>query len=432
MSAHSATIHPDEKYKLGKTARKVFAFGVLAGLALLVVARLLESSAKDHLGHPGGGWSRFLYAYIVGWSWILTLAIGGLLYVLIHHAVGAKWSVTTRRLAEILTGTFPFIGLLGLVFIIPMLAGSHNVYYWAHPDAHFGTWGKHGWLSPGFFAARYVGYFAVWIIISKYFESRSRKQDETGDPKLSARMRFVAGPGIVVTGLVVNYAAYDLLMSTAPHWYSTIFGVNIFGGSMLAVYAGLALFAMVLQRSGYLTHSVTTEHYHDLGKMTFAFTFFWTYTAFSQFMLIWYGNVPDETVFYNYRMFGHWAGWSWALLICQFAFPFVMLLSRWTKRILPIFAFFIVWQLVFHWVDMYWNVMPHYHWGSVVHGGALKVTGPLTGPVSNDAVDFNVGDVVTWFGLIALFIGAIGRGMKGNLIPVKDPNLGASLAHENY
>ena len=202
---------------------------------------------------------------------------------------------------------------------------------------------------------------------------------------------------------------------------------------MLAIYAGLALFAMVLQRSGFLTHSITKEHYHDLGKMTFAFTFFWTYTAFSQFMLIWYGNVPDETSFYNYRMFGHWAGWSWVLLVLPVRVPVhhapVALDQAHPADLRVLHRVAAGLPLGRHLLERH-AALPLGPASSTAARPSSR--GPLTGPVSNDAVNFNVGDVVAWFGVIALFIGAIGRGMKGNLIPVKDPNLGASLAHENY
>ncbi len=448
MSA--ATLHPDEKYsKAGKAGGRLFQLGVLGFIVFTALALFFSRSAAPHYtdevlkAHPELGTSgmpRFFYAYLIGWSWILSIAMGCLLYVLIHHAVKARWSVTTRRLAEILMTTLPVIFLAGLVFVIPVLAGNHDIFYWAHPDAHFpDSPGKGWWLSPGVWTARYVFYFAIWILVARWFNKLSRTMDEKGDiveegqtRTLSHRMRRMSYPMIIVYALSLNYAGYDFLMGTAPHWFSTIYSVNFFGGCMIAGYASISLFAFMLQRGGWLTRSVNAEHYQDLGKMLFAFTFFWTYTAFSQFMLIWYANVPEETVFYNYRQFSQWEGLSWVLLFCQFAIPFTFLLSRWTKRILPVFMLFCVWQMVFHWVDLYWNVMPHYHWGAVVHGNAATVTGPLTGPVEENLVHFSPTDVLAWIALVFLFVAAVGRNMKGNLIPVKDPNLGASLAHENY
>ncbi|HTJ40678.1 MAG TPA: hypothetical protein VL463_01240 [Kofleriaceae bacterium] len=450
MSATAtATLHPDEKFKAGKAGQSLFRLGLVGFIIFIAASLIFSTSAASHYTAEdlkaaptlsASGMGRFFYAYLIGWSWILSIALGSLLFVLIHHAVKAKWSVTTRRLAEILSSTILWIGVAGLVFVIPVLAGNKDIYYWAHPDAHFpGAPGKSGWLSPAAWAARYAFYFIIWIAIAKWFEAKSRKMDEIGDvaeeghtKTLSARMRWLSYPMIVVYALSVNYAGYDFLMGTAPKWFSTIYSVNFFGGCMMAAYASISLFAWMLQRSGRLTRSVNAEHYQDLGKMLFAFTFFWTYTAFSQFMLIWYANVPEETVFYNYRMFSEWSTVSWILLFCQFAIPFTFLLSRWTKRILPVFVAFCIWQMLFHWVDLYWNVMPHYHWGADIHGSAVSVTGPLSGPVDNNTISFNPVDVTAWLAMLFFFVAAVGRGMRGNLIPIKDPNLGASLAHENY
>jgi hypothetical protein len=496
MSA--ATLHPDEKYKAGKTGQTLTRAGLAGFVVLLllsmffsmrapahydkteqVVDQLLVHGTKEHpelkdhpekiaafradaanakdiqkLGDdaraanpdiaPSTGLSRFYHAYLIGWAFILSIALGSMLFVLIHHAVKAKWSVTTRRLAEILSQTMPIIFLAGLVFAIPA-ATTKWVFYWGHPDAHFpDSPGKETWMSGAWWFVRYIVYFAIWIGITSWFAAKSRKMDEVGDVveegqtrTLSARMRRLSYPMIIVFALSVNYAGFDFLMGTAPHWFSTIYSVNFFGGCMMAAYASISLFAWMLQRSGRLTRSVNAEHYQDLGKMLFAFTFFWTYTAFSQFMLIWYANMAEETVFYNYRLFSDWQVWSWVLLFCQFAIPFVSLLSRWTKRILPVFVAFCLWQLTFHWVDLYWNVMPHFHWGATVHATdaqhiAIAVQGPLSGPVSDNHVDFNIGDVLALFSLLLLFVAAVGRNLKGNLLPIKDPNLGASLAHENY
>jgi hypothetical protein len=224
----------------------------------------------------------------------------------------------------------------------------------------------------------------------------------------------------------------DFVMSLAPKWYSTIFGVNFFGGALIGFYGFLIVYSVAVQRSGRLVHSITTEHYHDLGKWLFAFTFFWAYTAFSQFMLYWYGNIPEETVWYNYRFFNDWQYVSIAVTLLHWALPFVFLLSRWTKRIRPSLVFFAVWQIVFHYVDLYWNVMPNYHWGDHSSEGITHVAGPLAAHVADNHVSLAAVDILLPVALLLLFVGAVIRSMKGNLIPVKDPTLGASLAFENY
>jgi hypothetical protein len=232
---------------------------------------------------------------------------------------------------------------------------------------------------------------------------------------------------MIVYSLTTCFAAFDVLMSMAPQWYSTIYGVNFWGSSCVGGFAALALIVIAIQRTGRLTHSINPEHYHDIGKWMFAFTFFWAYTAFSQFMLQWYGNLPEETVWYKYRLFGEWQWISIMMLVGFWAFPFVFLMSRWTKRIVPSLVLFALWQLGFHWLDLYWNVMPSYDWR--IEDGVQ--TGPLTGNVALHHVGVSPIDFTVWFALIGVLLFAIGRNLRGNLIPVKDPTLGLSLAHEN-
>jgi hypothetical protein len=435
MSNAEKTLHPDEKFKAGKLGGSLTKVG--AGLAVVfgIISLLDGARQSDH-------WKRFFYAYVTGWSFILSIAIGALFFVMLHHLVRSRWSTVLRRLAEIVTGTFPILAVAGLGILIPLLAGYGDLYYWAHHDAHNHEINHHlvsklgWWLNPSYFAIRYVIYFAVYIGLSRWFAAKSREQDESGDPQLSVRMRVISAPMMIVFSFTTVFISFDVLMTLAPKWYSTIFGVNFFGGANIAFFGTLILFALILQRTGRLTRAITTEHYHDLGKWLFAWTFFWAYTAFSQFMLIWYANLPEETVFYKYRMFSEWQWVSIAVSVGHFAFPFVFLLSRWTKRIAPSLTFFAVWQLVFHWVDLYWNVMPNYQWGEAtvtVDGQAVKaLSGPLMGDPSTYTVGFAPVDITMWFCMIGVFLFAVGRNLRGNLIPIKDPNLPSSLSFENY
>jgi hypothetical protein len=431
MTAGTRTIHPDEKVKAGKLGQKMMMGGFAAGIALLVVSVVLGYMKEDH-------WRRFMYAYLTGWLFIVSIAIGAVWYILIHHLTRSRWSTVLRRLAECITGAFPVIGVFGLVFILPMLAGYGDLYYWSNKAARTGQAAHHFsaskqmWLEPWFFAARFVFYIAFYTAVARYFAGLSRKQDETGDPNLSEKMRIASGPGMLAFALVTILFGFDLIMSLAPKWYSTIFSVNFWGGAMIGFYAFLTLLAMGIQRTGRLTHSITTEHYHDLGKWVFAFVFFWAYTAFSQFMLIWYGNIPEETVWYKYRMFSDWQWVSIAVGIGQWAFPFLFLLSRWTKRILPSLVAFCVWVLVFHWLDLYWNVMPNINWTLLGHEGSTYLAGPLAGDPVTHKIGFSAVDVTTWLGLIGILVAGVGMSLKGNLIPVKDPQLPNSLSHENF
>ncbi len=427
MSA-TKTLHPDEKIKAGTLGSKMSKAGFGAGIVLIILAYVLGHLQDDHL-------RRFQFAYLTAWFFVCSIAIGCLFFVLIHHLTRARWSTVMRRIAENVSLTFPVLAILGIGFIAPMLMGNHELYFWsyfgAHKELHAADphmVGKMGWLTPGFFAVRFVIYMAIYSALAIKFSKDSRKQDETGDLRLSERLRVLSGVGMLVFALTTVFIGFDVIMSLAPKWYSTIYSVNLFGGAMIGTYAFLGLLTRAIQKSGRLTRSITVEHYQDVGKFLFGFTFFWAYTAFSQFMLIWYANIPEEIVFYRYRMFGDWQYLSIAVLVLHWAVPYVLLMSRWTKRILPIFMALCAWQLFFHYIDIYWNVMPNMTW-LPEHG---HLGGPLTGDPQLHKFTFSAVDLLCLLGMLALFIGAIGRNMKGNLLPVKDPHLSASLAFENY
>jgi hypothetical protein len=436
MSALTRTLHPDEKVKAGKLGGSLSKAGMGIAVAFLGLSIVLTlfGSADVNSGHASK-WARFLHAYVIGWSYIFSICVGALFLVMLHHLARGRWATAVRRVAEAMACAFPVVFVAGLGFIIPLLAGYKDLYYWNHPDAanaelNHALHHKLGWLSPGLFALRYVIYGAILTGIAQWFMKTSRQQDESGDPKLSEKMRIVSGPAMILYALCVCLAAFDILMSIAPKWFSTIYGVNFWGSACVGGFAALALLVLGIQRTGRLTHSIGPDHYHDIGKWMFAFTFFWAYTAFSQFMLQWYGNMPEETHWYKYRLFGEWQWVSIAMLVGFWAFPFVFLLSRWTKRIVPSLVFFAVWQLVFHWLDLYWNVMPSYDWLEVSNGASTLNAGPLMGNVAYHHVGFSPVDVTVWLGLVGLLLFGIGRNLKGNLIPVKDPTLPLSLAHE--
>lgn len=428
MSALVKSLHPDEKVKAGKLGSNMMKVGGAIAVVFLGISLILGAMHGDH-------WKRFLHAYVVGWAYIVSIAIGMMWLVLLHHLVRGRWATVVRRIAEAMAGAFPLIFVAGLGFVLPVLFGYKDLYYWAHPDAHNVDLNPHlqhklGWLSPTAWSVRYVIYGIVFSGMASYFAKKSRLQDETGDPNISTQLRVASGPAMILYSFATCALAFDVLMSIAPKWYSTIYGVQFWGSGNVGAFAALALVVLWLQRNGRLVHSITDEHYHDIGKWMFAFTFFWAYTQFSQFMLQWYGNMPEETVWYKYRMFGEWQWVSIAILVGYWAFPFVFLLSRWTKRIVPSLVFFAVWQLVFHWLDLYWNVMPSYDWEVAFHENTRIVSGPLMGPIAHHHVGLSALDFTVWIGLVGVLIAGIGTKLTGNLIPVKDPTLGMSLAHE--
>src|SRR5688572_1735762 len=290
MSALVKSLHPDEKVKAGKLGSSLSKAGVGIAVVFLGISIVLGSMQGDN-------WKRFFHAYVIGWSYIFSICVGVLWLILLHHLVRGRWATAVRRIAEAMSMAFPLVFVAGLGFIIPLVAGYKDLYYWAHPDAHDAVLNHHlhhklGWLSPGFFAVRYVIYAVIFTGIASYFAKKSRQQDESGDPKISDHLRAVSGPAMILYSFATCALAFDVLMSIAPKWYSTIYGVGFWASGNIAAFSILALVVLWVQRNGRLVHSINEEHYHDIGKWMFSFTFFWAYTAFSQFMLQWYGNMP--------------------------------------------------------------------------------------------------------------------------------------------
>jgi hypothetical protein len=218
---------------------------------------------------------------------------------------------------------------------------------------------------------------------------------------------------MVLYGLTVTFAAFDLLMSLDPNWYSTIFGVYYYAGAVEGFFAFLILAVFVLQREGKLTEDVTVEHYHDLGKQLFGWNVFWAYIAFSQYMLIWYANIPEEVEWFLTRTAGGWAAISWVLVIGHFIIPFLLLLPRRVKRIPMLLAGMAAYMLVMHWVDCYWLIAPQLD--------------PQAGHVG-----FSVLDVACFVGFASLFVAGVTYALGGgSLLPKRDPRLAKSLAFEN-
>lgn len=361
------------------------------------------------------GFKRFSLSYLTAFMWALTIGLGALFWVLLQHLVGAKWSTNLRRIGELLTATLPVLGILALPIVVPIFLGHDVIYEWANAEAmHHDEALAHkaGYLNSGFFLVRFLVYFGFWTLISRYYLGKSLEQDRTAPADTPVKLQRIAGPAMIGYGLTLTFCAFDLLMSLDPHWFSTIFGVYYFASCVLAINSTLVLASMWLQGKGLLKNSITTEHFHDLGKMMFAFTVFWTYVGFSQFMLIWYANLPEETGWYKVRFAGDWGNVSWLLLIAHFIIPFFGLLSRNVKRHRTGITVGAIWILCVIYLDMYWLVMPN-------AGGEGEV--PLS------LIDFTA-----WFGMAGALAATFAYAAKNvNLMPLKDPRLPRSLAFEN-
>lgn len=401
------TVHTHGADKLGERAQR--------WSVVVLTIGLLALAAGAYLGHQrDDGFRRFQHAWLVSCMFFLSISLGALFFVIVQHLTRAGWSVVVRRVAEFLASNTAVVALLMAPLVALTVLGHGVLYPWADHDAvqdHTMLANKAAYLDGRFFALRCVVYFGAWWLIGRWLLRRSIEQDTSADAAPTLALERRAPPAMVAFALTVNFAAFDLLMSLSPDWYSTIFGVYIFAGSVMAFFAAAVVALRFLQRSGLLRNSVNVEHYHDLGKFLFAFVFFWSYVAFSQYMLIWYADMPEETVWFRVRAHGTWAIVSYVLLFGHFALPFAGLLSRHAKRRLALLTFWAVWLLVMHAVDLFWIVMPGAEIdGALVHG-----------------MDFlcflAVGGI--WSFVLLRRIG------QRSLTPVGDPRLPESLAFEN-
>lgn len=363
---------------------------------------------------------RAMFSYLFAFETVLGIALGGLGWLLIDHTVRSGWGVVVRRFVENTVATLPVFALLWL----PIgFLGFHELFPWSHESDPILL--KKAWfLAPGFWYLRAFIYLATWSGLGWFLYSTSIKQDSLGDnhaerDRLVHLIRKVCAGGIFLYGVTLSFGAVDWLMSLQPHWYSTIFGVYYFAASILAFFAFVTLMTMAAQAAGVMKTAITTEHFHDLGKFVFGYTVFWAYIAFSQFVLIWYANIPEETEFFMVRLEGGWQYVSYGLPLLHFFIPFLYLLSRQVKRNRTLLAVGAVWTLVMHCVDIYWLVMPNFG----AHG-----EGHHEPHLSPSYLDFTA-----LLGIAGVFLAVYGVFLnRQKVVAINDPRLEESLAHENY
>jgi len=257
-----------------------------------------------------------------------------------------------------------------------------------------------------------VIYFLGWFLLAKYWLAKSLQQDKTtGDVAFYKKLQGKAAPAMIFFALSVTFCAMDLLMTLDPIWFSTIFGVYYFATCVETFHCVLALTMMWLQSTGHIKKSVTVEHYHDVGKMMFAYVCFWSYVGFSQFMLIWYANIPEETHWFHMRLVGGWKESTLFLAATHFVIPFFGMMSRSMKRNLGPLKFWAVYMLAVCWLDMYWLVAPNLH----SEGGVPGVT-----------------DLLAWVGMIGVVIATIVFNLRSkSLVAQGDPRFKRSLTFQN-
>lgn len=417
---------------------------------------------------------RFAFSWLFAFVTFLTLGLGAIFFVAIQFLTVAHWSVTVRRTAEFFAAGVPVFLLLFIPLALP--GNMATLYEWyahgdhgephaaaetedgesllgasvaqaqpardeeVHGETDFGTGDvhapttafdepipqgdpqhalhgellehKHGYLNYPFWLIRAGVYFLVWILLGLFLFRSSIRQDVSKDVRITARLQKLSPLVLALFALTLTFAMFDWVMALEPTWYSTIYGVYIFAGAAVSIHALVTVVTLGLKSRGLLGEAVNTEHFHDLGKMTFGFIVFWAYVGFSQMMLQWYANIPEEIVYYHYRWHAEgWRGFSVFLLVGHFVLPFLFLISRNVKRRLALLGIGCGWVLFMHIVDIYWFVMPN-----VQRGGLAIHWMDLAALLAIGGVYF----AVVFFGMC-----------RHPLIPLGDPRLGRSLRFTN-
>lgn len=359
--------------------------------------------------------AQFAFSWLFGFTYFFTIAVGCLFWTCLHHATDAEWSVVVRRVLENLARLLPYFAL----FFIPVLIaitlrgadGDGLLLKWWHklPGEDPLLDAKQPFLSKGFFYVRAIFYFVLlsWIAYSLF--QRSTKQDQDGAVKHTLSMRKFGIGGIPAVAVCLTFAAVDWLMGLDYHWFSTMWGVYVFAGAAGSSMSLLVLIVTALRSKGYLK-VVNDEHYHIMGKFMLAFTIFWAYIGFSQYMLIWYANIPEETIYFRIRNTESWWWFSQSLVVFRFFLPFPVLLFQATKKS-KLINFVAVWILLMQLLDVYVIVLPALHptgW----HPSLLDILSVV-----------GIGGILGW-----LFLTNLG---KNYLFPTRDPRLAGSLKLTN-
>ncbi len=350
---------------------------------------------------------QFFRSYLFAYLFWLGMALGSLGVLMLNHVVGGRWGIVSRRLLEAGTRTMPLMAIL----LVPVLLGIGSLYIWSRPAVvqhdHVLQM-KHAYLNVPFFVIRLIVYFVIWMFYGITLRRWSLEQDDTGNPELLRRMKNWSAPGLIVFTLSGTFAFFDLIMSLEPHWFSTIYGAMFLIGQMLETFAFVIAVIVVLARRQPLRGIMTTQHFHDLGNMMLAFTCLWAYLSFSQFLIIWAGNLPNEIPWYMRRLFGGWGAVAVILVVFHFLVPFIILLQRLVKRNPAILQRVALGMILIRLIDVFWVVMPAFSQPEFKHPGFHLSWMDFAAPIG-------VGGI--W---LALYIWNL---KKYPLVPVGDPRL---------
>lgn len=386
-------VTPELRAELRAWRARAAGAGVV-GCALLV-AGLVTSPAQ------------FYRSYLWAYLFVVALSAGSLAWLMLQYLTGGAWGVVVRRPCEAATRTLPLTALM----LLPVLFGIPHLYEWSHPQvmaAEEALRHKAAYLNVPFFIARSAVYFGGWMLLS-YLLNRWSAAEDGGDPGAHRKMSAISGPGLLFWGFAVTFMAIDWVLSVNPKWFSTMFGLLFVAGQLLTSMAFLIALTAALSFRRPMSAVLTPRHLHDLGKFLLALVMVWAYFSFSQFLIIWAGNLPTEIPWYLARLRGGWQFVAVALVVGHFALPFALLLSRDLKRNFRLLAGIALFVLLMRLVDLYWLVGPD------LRKGAFGVSW----------IDF-----AAPLGLVGLWLAYFFHQLaKRPLMPVGDPNLEEALEH---
>jgi hypothetical protein len=391
MSNENSTLYT--KKNLPGNFAKIGQMLLAVGLVLVVLAYFV-----DH--------TRSAFNNLILLMFLTSIGVGSLFLVAMEYIGGAVWSTPFRRITEFFAAVILVLPLAA----IPIYFNLHDLFHWTHAEAVAEDKilaGKSSYLNETFFIIRIIFFIAIWFLFYFLITKNSKKQDASGDQKITKSNIKLSAIFIPFFGLTITFASIDWIMSLEPHWFSTIFGVYFFSGTILAALAFTTFVVVYMNEKGLLIKGIKRDHYYSLGAYLFAFINFWAYIAFSQYMLIWYANLPEETFWFLQRWEGGWMFVSIALIIIHFAVPYFGLLSQPSKMNPKRLMFMSLWILFAHLVDLYWLIMPTYSKEGIPFGW-IELAFPILA----------IGIVITVFSI---------KARKENHVPIGDPKLKRGL-----
>ncbi|MEX0928745.1 MAG: hypothetical protein WD266_06810 [Balneolales bacterium] len=348
---------------------------------------------------------QFFFSYLVSFTFIASISLGTLFFVMLQFITRSSWSVVFRRVPETIAAN---MYLLPIIFI-PVLFGLEHLYEWLDPQMIAEdelTRHKRPYLNAPFFIIRNIIYFATWAFLGHKIYKNSIAMDESADWDIDVKQRTISAPGILIFAFTGAFASFDWLMSLDSHWFSTMFGVYFFAMGFQAALAVIILICVYLHRAGLLTNTINKAHFNDLALLLFGFSVFYAYISFSQFFLIYYANIPEETMWYYYRLQGNWSFFTYLFLVGRFAIPFLLLLGKSAKTNIPLLTAISAGLILLHFLELHWIAMPVLH----------------------DSMSFHWLDVATLAGLGGIAVGLFFHQFRKNsMVPKNDPLVLESL-----